>query len=35
MITVFRDPLAAAFKKAGDQITTTFTTATTTPTPGA
>ena len=32
MITVFRDPLATAFKKAGDQITTTFGKATAAPT---
>ena len=32
MITVFRNPLAEAFDKAGKAITKTFTTATTTPT---
>ena len=35
MITVFRDPLATAFKNAGTKIAETFTAATTAPTPGA
>lgn len=35
MITVFRDPLATAFKNAGTKITETFTSATTAPTPSA